>query len=121
MIRSPQRGGSNLKAIVWLVVVVIIVYVAVKVIPHYFNDYQLEDAMKTEARFAAVNRRTPEQVREVVYKKVQELEIPAKREDIRVEPISDGYRISVQYTVTVTLPGYQFTMRFNPTADNRSI
>jgi hypothetical protein len=121
MIRNPQRGGSNLKAIIWLAVIGFLVYCAIKIIPAYVSNYELEDVMKSEARFAGVNRRTPEQVREVVYKKIQELGIPAKREDIRVEPITDGYRISVRYTVQVQLPGYTLSLNFNPTADNRSL
>lgn len=122
MSRDPQRGASKLKTTISLLVLVALVYVGVKVVPAYVDNYQLEDAMKTEARFAAVNRKSPDQVRRDVYKKIQELGIPATPEDIRVVPTSGyGIRITVKYTVVVDLPGYTLRLNFEPTADNMSI
>ena len=51
------------------------------------NNYQLVDSMKEEARYAGVNRRDPELIRDDMYKKMKELDIPAKREDVHVEMI----------------------------------
>ena len=91
------------------------------IIPAYINNFQLEDTMKAEARFGYVNRKSPEEVRDTVYKKIQELEIPAGRDDIRVEMLGNGMRITVTYTVVVELPGYRLELNFKPTADNMSI
>lgn len=121
MTRNPERGGGRIKAIIWLLILGLLIYLGVKIVPAYINNYQLEDTIKGEARFAQVNRRTPEQLRDAVYRKVQELGIPARREDVRVEPVTDGYRISVQYTVLVPIFGYQLSLNFHPAADNRSL
>jgi len=43
------------------------------------------------------------------------------RDDIRVEMLGNGMRITVTYTVVIELPGYQLELNFKPTADNMSI
>lgn len=122
MSRNRQRGAGRIKTIIFLLVFAAVIYVGVKVLPAYFNDFQLQDSMKTEARFAAVNRKTSEQVREDIYKKMRELGIPGKPENIRVEPLpSYGLRITVTYSVVIDLPGYPLVLHFEPTADNTSI
>lgn len=122
MSRNRERGEGKVKTIIFLLVVVGIFYLAYKIIPVYVNNYELEDAMKTEARFASVNRKSPDEVRDNVYKKVRELQIPAERNDIRVELIgAGGVRITVTYTVIIDLPGYQLKLNFQPTADNMSV
>lgn len=122
MNRHLQRGAGRLKLVLSLLILGLFAYGCIKIVPAYVNDYQLEDAMKTEARFAAVNHKSPEDVREAVFRKIRELEIPASREDIRVEPLGGGgVRISVTYRVIVDLPGYQLKLDFQPKADNMSI
>lgn len=117
-----QRGAIKLKTIIGFAIVALMAYSGFKLVPPYIDNFQLLDSMKTEARFAAVNRKSPDDVREAIYKKIRELEIPAKLNDIRVDQVGvGGLRITVKYTVTVTILGYQHTIEFAPTADNMSI
>ncbi len=119
--RKWERGGARLKAIVWLLIFGAAIYVAAKVVPIYFANYQLQDKMQTVARFATVNRQSEEEVRDIIYREIQERDIPARREDIHVESNQRGVRISVEYVVTVNLRVYQLDLHFNPTADNRAL
>lgn len=121
MNRQRERGAARLKAIFWILVLVAAVYVCVKALPPYFANYQLQDRMITEARFATVNRRSDEELRDIIYREIQEQRIPARREDIRIENTRRGVNISVEYTVTVDLGVYELKLDFNPSADNRSI
>lgn len=121
MSRMSQRGEGRLKTVVMLAVLVAIVYLCFKIIPPYVTNYELEDLMKSEARFGFVNRRTPEQVRDIVYKKARDLDMPIGPENIRVEAQTNGYRITVTYTVVVELPGYELKLNFKPMADSMSI
>ena len=78
--------------------------------------------MKEEARYAGVNRRDPELIRDDMYKKMKELDIPAKREDVHVEMIGPSmFQISLEYTVVVDLRVYQLSLNFHPQADSNSI
>lgn len=122
MSRNNQRGEGRLKSIIALSVIAGIIYFMIKVIPVYVNNYELEDTLKNEARFASVNRKSPEDVRNTVYAKIQELQIPARREDIKIVPIgNNNVRITVTYTAVVNFPGYQLKLNFAPTADNMSV
>jgi hypothetical protein len=119
MSRLCERGASRLKGILWLVILAALAYGLYKSVPHFFANYQLEDSMRTAARFANVQRKTEDELRDDIYRKVQELDIPARREDIKVELTSRNCRISVKYAVEVQLPGYKLVLNFNPVADNR--
>jgi hypothetical protein len=119
--RRLERGEGKLKAIIIVAIIVLAIYTAVKVIPPYVNDYQLSDKMQEQARFAVVNRYTEEQIRENIFKAVKDLEIPAKREDIKVESTNSVVRISMQYTVPVDLLSYHMELHFSPSSENKAL
>ena len=56
----------------WLFLLVYAAFVGYKVIPVYISNYQLQDKMQEEARFAVVNRHSEDQIRDQIYKEVQE-------------------------------------------------
>jgi len=118
---SGQHGGGRLKAILYMLVLVIGVYVAFKVVPAYVAEYQLSDKMQEQARYAVVNRYSPDQIRDNIYKEVQDLDIPAKREDIKVSATQQVVKISVDYTVPVDLLFYSTELHFSPSSEDKSI
>jgi predicted membrane protein len=116
-----QRGEGKLKAIIYTVILVSAVYAAVKVVPAYVAEYQLNDKMQEQARFAVVNRYNEDQIREIIFKEVQDLDIPAKREDIKVSATRSEVRISLDYTVPVDLMVYKMDLHFTPSSQNKSL
>ena len=119
---DSERGEGRLKTLIWLVVVFAIGYLAVKLVPPYINNYQLQDKMVEEARFAGVNRKDPEAVKDDIFKEMKSLNIPAGRDEIQVvssPPFS--VHIALDYTVTVDVPGYQFHLQFHPSGDSNSL
>jgi hypothetical protein len=121
--RNPrsQRGAGKLKAIVFTVILLLAIYMAFKLVPAYVSEYQLQDKMQELARFGVVNRYTDEQVRENVYKVVQDLDIPAKREDIKVTVSQEVVRISLNYTVPINTIFYNTELHFSPSSENKSL
>lgn len=119
--RRSERGGAKLKAFIWLAVIVSGVFVAIKTVPAMIAEYQLSDKISEQARFAVVNRYTEEQVRDIVFKEIQDLDIPAKREDIKVVVTPALVKISVDYKVPVDLIFYSTEMHFTPASENKSI
>lgn len=77
--------------------------------------------MKTEARFAIVNRKAANDVQDDIWKKIQELGIPAKKDDIQVITGEGSVQINVVYAVPVDLLVYQYSLQFHPQADNKAI
>ena len=119
--RRSQRGEGKLKSIVFALVAILGIYVAYKLVPPYVNEYQLQDKMQELARFGIVNRYSDEQVRENVYKAVQDLNLPIKREDIKVTVTQATCRISLDYTVPVDMFFYSTELHFSPSSENKSI
>jgi hypothetical protein len=119
--RQRERGGGRFKAIFYLVILVLGIYVLVKVVPPYVAEYQLADKIQEQARFAIVNRYTEEQIRENVFKVVQDLEIPARREDIKIVSTQQVVKISVDYTVPIDLLSYHVDLHFTPSSENKSL
>jgi len=114
-----QRGAGKLKAIVYTAFLVIGVLVAIKVVPAYVADYQLKDKMNEQARFAIVNRYTDDQIKDNIFHTIQDLDIPAQRDDVKVQPTNHGLAISVNYTVPVDLWVYKTDINFATSTEGR--
>jgi hypothetical protein len=116
-----QRGEGKLKAVIYTAIIVLIIYAGVKLVPPYISDYQLSDKMQEQARYAVVNRYTEEQIRDNIFKVVQDLDIPAKREDIKVAASNAVVKISLNYTVPVDLLFYHKDLTFSPSSENKAL
>jgi Domain of unknown function (DUF4845) len=119
--QNKQRGGAKINLVLTLLILCSMVFVGVMIAPPYFNNYQLQDAMKTEARFAGYNRKSDEEIRDDVWKKVQELGIPVKKEDIHIVNENNTVQITVNYSIPVDMKFTQFTMDFHARGDNHSL
>jgi hypothetical protein len=114
---------GTLKLIAGFVVIAAVVYGSAMLIPPFFSNYQFEDAIETEARMSTYSTKPEDAIRETVFKKAQDLEIPIAKEQIKVQRF--GYQgtgsilIETQYTVHVDLPGYPLDLNFHPTTKNR--
>jgi len=119
--RRSESGAGKLKSIVFIAILLLIIYSAVKIVPAYVTDYQLSDKMQEQARFAVVNRYTEEQIRDNIFKVVQDLEVPAKREAIKVSANNAVVKISLEYTVPVDLFFYHLDLHFAPSSENKAL
>lgn len=116
-----QRGEGRLKAIVYTMILVAAVYAGFKLVPPYVAEYQLKDKMSEQARFAVVNHYTEEKVRDIIYQTIQDLDIPAKRDDIKLSNTHAGMAISVSYTVPVDFLVYKADLNFTPSSEGVDI
>lgn len=119
--RRLERGEGRLKGILIVVIVVLGIYTAWKVLPPYVNDYQLADKMQEQSRFAMVNRYTEDQIRDNIYKVMVDLDIPAKREDIKIVANGNVVRISLEYTVPIDVLIYHGDLHFSPNSETKSL
>ena len=121
--KSRQRGGSRLNLLLTLAILGAMVFVAIKLIPVYFANFQFQDSIESESRFALTGypKKSADDVRNDVWNKVQELGIPAQKEAIQVNMNNGSVDISLDYSVPIDLKVYEFTLQFHPHADNHSI
>jgi len=114
--RRSQRGEGKLKAIIYTVILVTLVFLAIKLVPLYVAEYQLQDKMNEQAKFAVVNRYSEDQIRDILMKVIQDLDIPATRDDIKLSSTNHGVSISISYTVPVDFLSTRPTSPFLPQA-----
>jgi len=119
--RRTERGEGKLKAFIVLAIILLAIYSAVKIVPIYVSNYQLSDKMQEQARFSVVNHYTEDQIRNNIFKVVEELEIPVKREAINVVSTNAIVKISMEYTVPVDLFFYHLDLHFSPSSENKSL
>ena len=119
--RIRQRGSGRLKAILFLAVLVCMIYAGIKVIPVLVDNYQFQDALDSTARFASVNHQTVDDIRVAVLKEAQNEDIPVDANDIHVKGDNGHVEIAADYSVTVNLLVYQWTLNFHPYAKNNPI
>ena len=118
---AGERGEGKFKAILVTAILVFMVYAAVKMVPPYVAEYELSDKMLETARFASVNRNSEEQIREAIWKTIEDLQIPASKEDVKVTASGGRVTIDVDYKVPIDLMVYKFDLHFTPSTVNKDI
>jgi len=116
-----QRGEGKFKAILVTAILVFGIYAAIKLLPPYIAEYQLSDKMQEQAKFAVVNRYTEDQIRDTIFKEAQDLDVPIKKEEIKVLASPSLVRISLDYRVPVDLLVYKMELHFTPSGENKSL
>jgi len=98
-----SRGASTLRGMILLSLFVLLGFMAYRLIPVYVNAFDFRDAMRTQAKFAAVDQKPFGTIREELYNKGQELNLPIERDQIQIDKGPDGTTISTTFTVPVDL------------------
>ncbi|MBI2955779.1 MAG: DUF4845 domain-containing protein [Acidobacteria bacterium] len=114
---KAELGGGKIQLLLALLITAALFISGWRIIPIYIKSYDFQDTIRQKAKFARVERKTPEAVRDEIYKKAQELELPVERSQIRVSQTSIGLRISVNYRVPVDLIVYSLEIPFEYVAD----
>lgn len=118
---AGERGEGKFKAILVTLILAFLIYTAVKVVPPYVAEYELSDKMQETARFASVNRNGEEQIRDAIWKTIDDLQIPATKEDIKVTAGGGRVTIIVDYKVPIDLMVFKFDLHFTPSTANKDI
>jgi hypothetical protein len=103
-------------------VIVALGYLGYKFGPHYVNHFRLKDALTEIAvRRAAASSESSTSVKGIqdeVLAKAKELNIPLRREDVKVRREEEKVYITVKYTVPVELPNEVYALNFEFTGHN---
>lgn len=110
---------KTLKAIIGVALVVGATYCGYLLFPPYFNNYQLQDYIESEARINTYTNKTEQDIKEGLIKQARNLDIPLQPESIIVQRGAGELQISCSYTVHVDLPGYPLDLKFAPTSKSK--
>ena len=101
------------------------IFLSVKLIPPYFNNYQFQDWLRDEATHDSYAAKTEQDIRDAVLKKAHEYDIPLTAEGVHVERSGGSFNgtviIQAPYVVHVDLPGYPMDLHFDASTQNRGV
>jgi cell division protein FtsL len=119
---SGQRGFTNFRAIFGILCFVALIFLCVKFVPPYVDNYQLEQELVSVARFSSYQPQvTAADIRRNVIEKAKDIGIPLGDDNVAVEKSGTTVNIDVKYSVQVALPGKVVELQFNPVAGNKII
>jgi hypothetical protein len=115
---------GTVKAIVGFLVIIGCVYAGFQIVPPELSNYSFQDDLRNVAMMGGNNAHTSDQeLIDMVIKKAQDHQIALAPENVTVQRIGTPGALAVylaaDYSVPVTLPGYSFTLHFNPSSGNR--
>ncbi|MGO8984643.1 MAG: hypothetical protein ACLPHI_20650 [Terriglobales bacterium] len=99
--------------------------VCYKLIPPFFSNYELEDAIKTEATQSTYSTRTEDDIRTSIIKHARDYDIELTPKQVHVARVGSfgtgTLAIDAEYSVPVELPGYSTTLNFHPSSQNKGV
>jgi len=120
--RNQRKATGRLNASHPLIKVVLICFVAAVLIGvGIFIYYYVKYDHIVEARINSYSGKREGDMRETVWKKAKQLELPLNSsEDIKVQRNGSTVAISTQYTVHIDAPFHPFDLNFTPATQNKS-
>ena len=115
---------GTVKAIVGFLVIIAAVYAGFQVIPPELGNYSFQDDLRNIAMVGGANaHQTDQEIIDSIIRKAQEHQITLTPEQVTVTrigtPGAPAVYVAADYSVPVSLPGYSFTMHFNPSSGNK--
>jgi hypothetical protein len=116
---------ATLKLVFGVAIFGFLILAGIKIVPPYFANYELEDAIKTEATQATYSTRTEDDIRESIIKQARGYDIPLTPKQVHVSR-TGGYgtgtlAIDAEYSVPVDLPLYSTILQFHPSSKNKGV
>lgn len=111
MVRA-RDGRSTLGCLFSLVLLMAVGYFAVNIGRPFWEDYQFEDRMRQEARFAA--KRSDLTIQRRLRDYADSLGLPEAAQKVQVRRRAGTIEIWTEYYVVVELPGMVRHFRFSP-------
>jgi len=120
--RRSEEASGRFKTLLSLAFLVALILVAIKTLPAYVNNFELQDHIRQLSTQLAVRTRsvTPDEIRDEVVKFGQDHGVPLTADNVKVT-IGSRVSISVDYSVPVDLMVYNLKLHFTPSAENQSL
>ena len=108
------RGGANVGCIIWLVILGFVSYVLWKVVPVKVASAEFFDTMQEQASFGSI--KDPKFIEYEILKKAEELQLPVKKENLKVTKSSNAIKVEAHYEITIDFfnGAYKYVWKFDP-------
>lgn len=112
---------GKVKAILLILLVVSCIYVGLKLIPPWFNNYSFQDDLDDIARRASYSYNGDDDVRAKVIRKAASMDIPLKEDQITIGHTENSISITVHYRVHVDMLIHPVDLDFTTNSFNKRI
>jgi hypothetical protein len=112
--RSNEKGEGRVGLLITLIIVAVAIFLGVKIIPVRIAAYEFRDVLREEARYGAV-RNSDSVVTKRILEKAAELEIPLKKQDLKVRRTPGQMIITATYEQPIDLKVTTYVYKFNET------
>ena len=102
--RRREAGTGRVGCAIWLGLLAITIIVAAKVVPVKIKTSSFYDAMQEQAQFGSIKGDAAIQAE--LFRKAQELQLPLKKEDIKVRRDMSYVYVEVHYVMPIDFPIY---------------
>jgi hypothetical protein len=116
---------ATLKLIFGMAIFGLVALMGIKIVPPFFSNYELEDAIKTEATQSTYSTRSEEDIRESIIKQARNYDIALTPKQVHVSRVggfgTGTLAIEADYSVPIDLPGYSTSLEFHPSSKNKGV
>jgi hypothetical protein len=112
--RSNERGGSRLKFIIVMAIILCACYAAYLYIPVRYHAYLYKDSMQQFVDIASAQGKPPTWVGEQLAKIGDDFDVPANAV-ITPSTLDNRVQVRVQFTKPIEFPGYTYEYEFDET------
>ena len=110
---------DKLKTYLPILIFLALIYVGMKVVPPYFNNWQFTDFCESEARLDTYNTKPEADIKHDVMRNARDNDIPVTEDMVTVRRVVGvGVSISAHYTVHVDVPLHPFDLDFDVNTKN---
>jgi hypothetical protein len=113
--------GTKTRGFIFLLFVGALFYLGWNLIPPYFTNSQFQESLEDIARKTLYVPRTDEQIKLLVLRQAQSMELPIKEDQVIITRTENGLGISVSYRIHVDLPVHPVDLDFTANSKNRRI
>src|SRR5690349_16506438 len=112
--RSNERGGSRLKFIIVMAIILCLGYAAYLYIPVRYHAYLYKDTMQQFVDIASAQGKPPTWVAEQLAKSADDFDVPANAV-ITPATLDNRVQVRVQFVKPIEFPGYTYEYEFDET------
>jgi hypothetical protein len=112
--RSNELGGSRLKFLIVMAILLSVGYAAYLYIPVRYHAYLYKDLMQQFVDVASAQGRPPAWVGEQLSKSAEEYDVPSNAV-ITPSSVESRVQVRVQFTKPIEFPGYTYNYEFDET------
>ncbi len=118
--RHSDSGVGYGKAILTVAMLAAFAYTAIKFVPVYVHNFELQSYINDLAVKATVDRSSSDAIRNVVVAKAQDLDLPVAPADVAVQS-GNKVTIKIDYKAPIDLKVYTWVLHFTDSAENRAL